>query len=91
MPVVALDGKIRQLSCLPLKRLPMWLAQINVGKVPEELRERLMMYQLDAADALSEYFNPSRPAMTNARAFLKIASELVVHEDQLVDHSGHLA
>ncbi|MCQ8140326.1 phage antirepressor N-terminal domain-containing protein, partial [Vibrio parahaemolyticus] len=35
---VAEDGKLRDMTCLPLKKLPSWLYSISPNKVAPELR-----------------------------------------------------
>lgn len=76
---VAEDGKNRELFCLDLDCLPMWLATIDASRVSEEARERLTLYQLECAKALRNYFfaKPSAPAIpTNLRDALLLAADL---------------
>lgn len=49
-------GGPQSTSTIPLKSLPMWLARLNPGKVAPELREKVIRYQCDAADALADAF-----------------------------------
>jgi len=51
------SGRLRPMACIPLKRLAMWLATIEVNKVAPELRPKLERYQSEAADALYEHFS----------------------------------
>jgi hypothetical protein len=53
---VGKDGKQREIFCLNLDALPMWLATIDVGRVAPEVQPKLVAYQLEAAKALRDYF-----------------------------------
>ncbi|MDV3510922.1 phage antirepressor N-terminal domain-containing protein [Stenotrophomonas sp. C4297] len=54
--MVAGDGKGRQMQVLPLSRLPFWLATVNPNKVKAAIRERVILFQEQAADALAAAF-----------------------------------
>jgi len=54
--MVAGDGKGRQMQALPLSRLPFWLATVNPNKVKAAIRERVILFQEQAADALAAAF-----------------------------------
>lgn len=56
MPTVAQDGKEREMLCLPLRKLPAWLASINPKKVKPELRAKIELYQNECDDALWDYW-----------------------------------
>ena len=45
MNMVAADGKLRKLLCLPLKKLNGWLFSINPEKVRADIRDKLIQYQ----------------------------------------------
>lgn len=53
---VAEDGRSRELLCIHLDCLPMWLATVDVGRVREELRGKLVSYQKECARALRDHF-----------------------------------
>lgn len=53
---VAEDGKQRTMTCLPLRKLPAWLATIQPNKTRPELRERIRAYQAECDDALWAYW-----------------------------------
>ena len=53
---VGIDGKTRQMTCLSLKSLPMWLATIDDRKVKPEVRDKLARYQEEAATVLADHF-----------------------------------
>lgn len=49
---VAEDGKLRTMSCLPLRKLPGWLYSINPGKLAAELRGKVVRYQDECDEVL---------------------------------------
>lgn len=53
---VAEDGKSREMACLALKSVPMWLATIETSRVAEAIRPKLERYQCECADCLYERF-----------------------------------
>lgn len=62
------DLRTREMLCLPLKYVPLWLAGIQVRRVRPEIREKLLLYQEECADVLARYFlgdgvtvNPGEP------------------------------
>lgn len=56
-PMVAADGKVREMALVDSKTIPMWLATIDENRVAEEARPKLIAYQREARDALDSYFN----------------------------------
>lgn len=53
---VAEDGKLRGMSCMPLRKLPAWLYSISPNKVKPELRDKIVRYQNECDDALWDYW-----------------------------------
>lgn len=53
---VAQDGNEREMLCLPVRKLPAYLASINPNKVREELRPKIELYQAESDDALWNYW-----------------------------------
>ncbi|WP_454837667.1 phage antirepressor N-terminal domain-containing protein [Pseudomonas mohnii] len=65
---VAEDGKLRPMTCLPLRKLPAWLYSISPNKVKTELRDKIIRYQEECDDALWDYRTKgcaSRPGTTS--------------------------
>ncbi|EGZ0464749.1 phage antirepressor Ant, partial [Escherichia coli] len=66
MNMVAADGKLRKLLCLPLKKLNGWLFSINPEKVRADIRDKLIQYQEECFSVLHDYwtkghvFNPRK-------------------------------
>lgn len=56
MNMVAGDSKLRQLLCIPLKKLNGWLFSINPAKVRDDIRDRLVRYQEECFTALHDYW-----------------------------------
>ncbi|WP_372241688.1 phage antirepressor N-terminal domain-containing protein [Pseudomonas sp. Q1] len=54
---VAEDGKLRGMTCLPLRKLPAWLYSISPNKVAPELRDKIVRYQEECDDVLWEYWS----------------------------------
>ncbi|AYW18599.1 antirepressor protein Ant [Klebsiella sp. P1CD1] len=57
MNMVAADGKLRKLLCLPLKKLNGWLFSINPEKVRADIRDKLIQYQEECFTALHDYWS----------------------------------
>lgn len=63
--MVALDGKTRPFSCLPLDMLNGWLFSIDASRVKDNIRGKLISYQAECFKALSDYWfkgKAERPA-----------------------------
>lgn len=54
--MVAADGKLRKLLCLPLKKLNGWLFSINPEKVRADIRDKLIKYQEECFTVLHDYW-----------------------------------
>ena len=50
------NGGIQEVMMLELDYLPIWLAKINPSRFSDELKEKLMLYQLKAKDILADEF-----------------------------------
>jgi hypothetical protein len=53
---VQTEGGPQQAQCLKLSLLPLWLSGVQAGRVKEELQDKLVRYQHDAADVLWQAF-----------------------------------
>jgi hypothetical protein len=63
----------RELRCLSLRSIPMWLGSINSGKVKPELREKLALYQRECADVLADHFLGRRNPQASPRLLARVA------------------
>jgi len=50
------DGRRRKMICLPESRLQFWMALIQTGKVRASLRDKIIKFQIEAADVLHRAF-----------------------------------
>ena len=55
---VQTDGGPQQVQCLKLSLLPLWLSGVQASRVKDELQDKLVRYQHDAADVLWQAFKP---------------------------------
>lgn len=56
------DDQVRELACLDLDSLPMWLATIQPSRVRPEIRPKLEAYQRECARVLRDHFFGPRAA-----------------------------
>lgn len=54
--IVAKDGKMREMTCLPLRKLFGWLMMIMPNKVKPSLRDKIIQYQNECDDVLWQYW-----------------------------------
>lgn len=78
-------------SVIPLDRLPMWLATIDVRKVAESLREKLMAYQVEAVEVLSRHFFGAKevapvkdPVLAQLESLCEVRRLQLEHDSRLV-------
>ncbi|EKP2170611.1 phage antirepressor N-terminal domain-containing protein [Salmonella enterica] len=58
--MVAADGKLRKLLCIPLKKLNGWLFSINPEKVRADIRDKLIKYQEECFTVLHDYWTKGK-------------------------------
>lgn len=95
MRMVAEDGKIREVFCLELDCVPMWLATLDSSRVAPHLREKIVLFQKEATKALRDhFFKAPKPAPPPTRA--EIARMLLIEceraekleaEKQVLEHT----
>lgn len=73
------NGGIQEVMMLELDYLPIWLAKINPSRFSDELKEKLMLYQLKAKDVLADEFLGKRPR----KDFVRYEPELNDIEDRI--------
>jgi len=56
MTTVAQDGKPREMTCLPLRKLTGWLLTVNANKVNPVIKDKIIAYQNECDDALWDYW-----------------------------------
>ena len=56
--IVALDGKLREMGCIPLKKLNGWLFGINANNIPNlTTRSKVEKYQEECFEVLWNYWS----------------------------------
>lgn len=85
--MVAKDGKVRQMLCMPLKKLNGWLFSINPEKVRPDLKDRVIQYQEECFEALYNYWHfgkAERKTTTDERTGLRQAVSALVSKKGLI-------
>lgn len=80
MNMVAADGKLRKLLCLPLKKLNGWLFSINPEKVRADIRDKLIQYQEECFSVLHDYW--TKGYVVNPRKSKKALPGKITTEQQ---------
>lgn len=82
----------RELACLPLRYLNGWLFGINAGRVKEELRDKVIQYQRDCYEVLSQAFQAPAASSSSSSlmairemglAIASMAEQQMIHEQRL--------
>lgn len=90
MNMVAADGKLRKLLCLPLKKLNGWLFSINPEKVRADIRDKLIQYQEECFTVLHDYWakgkaeNPRKKTTVDERTPLRDAVNMLVSKRHMM-------
>ncbi|EFC9354864.1 TPA: phage antirepressor Ant [Escherichia coli] len=90
MDMVAADGKLRKLLCLPLKKLNGWLFSINPEKVRADIRDKLIQYQEECFSVLHDYWtkgkeeNARKKTSVDDRTPLRDAVNMLVSKKHLM-------
>lgn len=86
---VAEDGRDRETLCMPVRKLPAFLATINPSKVKPHLREKIITYQNECDDVLWNYWSKGHALQSNSEAIRAVLNEAVKNVDEkkvLIDH-----
>ncbi|MDF3864201.1 phage antirepressor N-terminal domain-containing protein [Pseudomonas denitrificans (nom. rej.)] len=75
--MVAADGKKREMSCLPLRKLAGWLVSIHPSKVRSELRDGVIAYQNECDDVLWKYWNNGIAVRRDDRTAVSVLSTTI--------------
>lgn len=78
---VGADGKIREMLCMPIKKLNGWLFSINSEKVRADLKEKVICYQEECFEALYNYWHfgkAERKTTVDDRTGLRNAVNMLV-------------
>lgn len=88
--MVAADGKLRKLLCIPLKKLNGWLLSINPEKVRADIRDKLIQYQEECFTVLHDYWtkgkaeNARKKTSVDDRTPLRDAVNMLVSKKHLM-------
>ena len=87
IPLVAKDGKNRDMICIPDNRLTGFLFSINPNRIAVDIKEKLEVYQEQLADALHDWattglaINPSKlDGLVGAAFFQQLADQFKQQE-----------
>ncbi|MDZ9851601.1 phage antirepressor N-terminal domain-containing protein [Escherichia coli] len=88
--MVAADGRLRKLLCIPLKKLNGWLFSINPEKVRADIRDKLIQYQEECFTVLHDYWtkgkeeNARKKTSVDDRTPLRDAVNMLVSKKHLM-------
>lgn len=94
LTMVAGDGRARELSMINLDTLGMWLATISPGRVSDEARPKVILYQAECVRVLRRHFfgeskRQAEPTNRNLAALANINQQLATiagdHEQRLAE------
>lgn len=85
-------GREQDVFCIDMDSVPMWLATINASRVAPHLREKLVLFQKEAAKVLRDHFlgKASFAAPTDDVGALKVALRLAEKNARLVENNARL-
>lgn len=78
MTTVAQDGKIREVLCMPIRKLNGWLFSINPEKVRSDIRHIVEQYQEECFTVLHDYWH--KGVAVNERAMANIPTPSTVKD-----------
>lgn len=78
---VADDGRLRSMTCLPLRKLAAWLYSISPNKVSPELRDKIIQYQEQCDEVLWQYWTKGAVSRPGA---LTVAQQISMSKHRLV-------
>ncbi len=89
---VGADGKIREMLCMPIKKLNGWLFSINPEKVRSDLKEKVICYQEECFEALYNYWHfgkAERKTTVDDRTGLRNAVNMLVSKKGLLYNEAY--
>ncbi len=86
LKVVAADGKVREMLCLPLEYIYGWLFTIDANMVTESKRDQVADFQRECYDALYQHFTGSLREQIESNeeeiVALRAVNEAIVNEKE---------
>lgn len=68
------SDQAREVLCIELRDLPLWLAKIHPSKVKASVRTKLIAFQREAAEVLAEHFFGPRRSVLDTGGYLEAAA-----------------
>lgn len=91
MVAVAEDGKNREVFCLDLESLPMWLATIDANRVKPEARFKLVTYQRECARVLRDHFFGAKAELAQSATLNALAAAVLAQATAMGEIRATLA
>lgn len=82
IPLVAQDSRTRDVFCIHLDSLPMWLAGIELARVQGEVKSKLELYQRKCAQVLRDSFLKPQALESHSVKESKEPLDLLIHQMQ---------
>lgn len=82
---VAQDGRQREMLCIPVRKLPSWLAELNPKKVRADIRPKLIQYQNECDDVLWRYWTEGKAERVADGAAAPLLAFLEVEQSSTMD------
>lgn len=80
--MVAADGKLRKLLCIPLKKLNGWLFSINPEKVRADIRDKLIQYREECFSVLHDYWTKGH--VVNPRKAKGVTGKITTEQQEAI-------
>jgi antirepressor protein len=91
IPMVGADRRTRDIVCIDLRSMPLWLATIHPSKVRPEVRPKLIAYKRECAEVLADHFLGRRSLAPNPAQGQPAPDGLFTFLERLVDSHQRLA
>lgn len=90
MTTVAADGKMRDMLCIPLRKLNGWLFSVNPEKVHLEIKDNLIAYQEECFEVLHDHFTHGEAAPPRRQeevpAYHTVIADALENTQNIIDY-----
>ncbi|MBI6181109.1 phage antirepressor N-terminal domain-containing protein [Serratia proteamaculans] len=87
---VAADGKMRDVLCIPLRKLNGWLFSVNPEKVRLEIKDNLIVYQEECFEVLHDHFTHGEAAPPRRQeevpAYHTVIADALENTQNIIDY-----
>ena len=90
IPIVAEDGKMREMVCIKLSKMPGFLYSIDARKVKPALREKVLLYQEECDGVLWDYWAKGYAINPRSINIENVAALIMLKDALLEEKSRHL-